>query len=243
MNRSILGIALITLSFTGAAMAAPLILPQSAVGTNKTVVISNHPYNLNGGGLYTGTVAGNGAWLWCVDIDNGANTSGYQGNVTLLDNTWSGGQNSLVQKGTSATTFAQNTFSAIGIGTFTPNNEQRYQMTFFTSGGTNSGNAAGDQAYQNALWRLLDAGGANISLSAAENGFLVTALKAVITTNPSYGYGTWAVVSGPLPVGGATQYQTFLAQVQPGGQIPEPGTYALMGAGLVGLAFLRRRKG
>lgn len=252
MNKSILGITLVTLGLVGTATAAPLILPQSAVGVNKTVDISSNIYNLNSGGVFTGTIAGNGVWLWCVDIDNATSYDPYTANVTMLDNTWASGQNSKVNKGTSATTFSQNIFTAAGIGTYTPNNEQRYQaaaymisqMTYFTSGGTTS-NTSVDQGYQNAIWKLLDAGGSNISLTAAQNGFLVTALKAVMTTTPTYGFGSWAVVSGPASSTGVlsgSQYQTFLVQVQPGNGIPEPGTYALMGAGLLGLAMFRRRK-
>ena len=39
-----------------------------------------------------------------------------------------------------------------------------------------------------------------------------------------------------------SEMRQIVSQEEPQGQVPEPGTYALMGAGLIGLAFLRRRK-
>jgi len=253
MNQSFLGIALVTLGLVGTTSASPLILPQSAVGVNKLVDLNSHVYDLNGGGVFQGVVAGNPAWMWCVDVDNFTNYEPYTANITLLDNTWSSGQNSLVNKGTASTSFANTSFTDGVLGTYTPTNEQRYQAaaylisqtTFYTSGGSNTSQAAADQKYQNAAWRLLDSGNNNLPFDLTENGFIVAALKQVMTTTPTYGYGVWAVVSGPASSTGtlgASQYQTFLAQVQPGNVVPEPGTYALMGAGLVGLAFLRRRK-
>jgi hypothetical protein len=250
MNKSILGIALFTLGLAGTSSATPLILPQTAVGVNKTVDLSTHVYNLNGGGVFQGTVAGNQAWMWCIDVDNFTNYDPYTANVTLLDDTWASGQNSLVNKGTASTSFANTSFTDGILGTFTPTNEQRYQAAaylisqtaFFTSGGSNTSQAVGDQHYQNAAWRLLDSGSNNLPFDMTENGYIVAALKQVMTTTPTYGFGAWAVISGPAsPSGtlGAQQYQTFIAQVQP---IPEPGTYALMGAGLVGLAMFRRRR-
>ena len=63
---------------------------------------------------------------------------------------------------------------------------------------------------------------------------------------PREGIGSTAITGvGPASSTGVlsgSQYQTFLVQVQPGNGIPEPGTYALMGAGLLGLAMFRRRK-
>jgi hypothetical protein len=50
--------------------------------------------------------------------------------------------------------------------------------------------------------------------------------------------GAWA--GGSVTTTGYTNY--FLPTAQTGGDIPEPMTFALMGAGLIGLAILRRRQ-
>ena len=223
------------------APAAPLTIPLSAVGINQSIVVSSHDIAVINGGLFSGTIAGNPADLWCIDAENYVNPpQSYQGNVTLLG-AWAGGVNSEVQKGTAT----GSAWVYPGVPALTP--LQRYQaaaylitqMQAFQSGA----DVSTDDPYQSAIWSLLDLGPTdNVSESAQALIYRSDAISHILS-NQSFGFGTWAVVSGTVDANGGLareKVQTFLTPVA--SQVPEPGTYALMGAGLLGLATISRRK-
>lgn len=74
--------------------SAATMLPLDAVGINQTIVVTNDGrIPVVNGGLFTGTIDGYAADLWCVDAENYVYpTQTFQGNVTLLG-AWSGGTN------------------------------------------------------------------------------------------------------------------------------------------------------
>lgn len=226
------------------AAAAPI--PMSAIGVDQSIVVTNDGrIPIVTGGKFTGTIEGFAADFWCVDVENFVSpVQSYQGNVTLLGN-WTNGQNALVRKGTATGSSWVYTGAAPGL---TP--LQRYQAAAYLISQTlayqSTQDTDADNDYQLAIWELLDltAGGDQVAETA---GSIATRNAAVtyILGNPEYGKGTWAVVSGAVNSAGgfvSPSVQTFLTRVQPPSQVPEPGTYAMMGAGLVGLAFIARRK-
>lgn len=247
-------VAVVVVVAMATAMGAPLTLPSSSVGLGEKISITSHPYSLNGGGVFVGTVNGQSVWFWCVDIDNTVSLpANYIGNVVELDNTWTNGNNAYVTKGTKSNssyriagyTGSNNVF----YSSFT--NEQRYQIAADliskTNVWTNGSIGTNDQAYQDAAWAILDLiGGSNVTLGSKAAGYLATAVKEVMTSpGKSLMYDQFAVVSGSAQANGTLTncptYQTFLVGLNPGAEVPEPGTYALFGGGLVGLAMLKRR--
>ncbi len=225
---------------TGVATATPI--PISALGIAKPVIVLSHPYNVLGGGGFSGTIAGNATTLWCVDLQNtispGQPSANYLANVIALG-PWPSGQNSLVRAGATSNWSDGSALTPL----------QRYQAAAWLVAqysGFPAGpdaNSAANQAIQNAIWRLLhkvDGGGAAVP---AANAAYSNAVSFITNpANSNFGFNNWAVVSGVVSVGGdllRSRRQTFLVEYQP---IPEPSTYALCGLAL-GATLLARKRG
>ncbi|MBI5086930.1 MAG: PEP-CTERM sorting domain-containing protein [Acidobacteria bacterium] len=241
---------LIALGLLVAAFASATPLPLSYTNHVVGVEITGHPLvTTGGGGMFTskiysgynfGTGAGTGAFtladLFCIDIDNGlSGPNPYAGYIVALGN-WTAGDLSHVQK--SGSTFVNNN------GTYSA--QQRYQAAAYILENYMYGSGSGytNDQIQAALWQLLDVPGSGSAGSPVAGGLYYIALN-YISSHASYGYGQWAVVSGIVDINGSLEClpdkQTMLVRLG-GSPVPEPGTYAMMGAGLLGLAFIRRRK-
>jgi hypothetical protein len=238
-RKTTLFLATLVLSLTA---SAATMLPLNAVGINEKIVVTNTGrIPVINGGLFTGTIAGYAADFWCVDVENYIHpTQTYQGNVTLLG-AWPGGTNPQVQKGTAT----GNAWIYQGPPNLSP--LQRYQAAAYLITQMQAYQAgidtSSDDPYQLAIWSLLDlAPGDNVTETPQALTYRANAI-AYILSHPSFGFGSWAVVSGKVNSQGALQcdrVQTFLTPVA--AQVPEPATYAMMGAGLLGLALIWRRK-
>ncbi len=248
--------AIAILTVVSVATAAPI--PLSATGTAKTITISAHPdavgyTGVSGtGGRFTGSILSNGTTylgvdFWCVDMENSISVpTTYTGNVIALNN-WSSTTKNYVEK-------ANVTGAGWTWGGLTLSGLQRYQAAAYLLDTALAGGGLTTE-YQGAIWSLLDISGTNpnlnlIDTASSTDAYSLRQLAANFVTNAAnstYDYNKWAVVSG-IASGSGSLYcdpnvQTFLVQISNGGgQVPEPSTYAMMGAGLVGLAFLSRRK-
>lgn len=247
-------------AFCGAPALAAVLLPESALGTSRTVEITNDRLVLVlSGGRYNGLVDGFDTDLWCVDVERFASKGNrYLANVVPLER-WTPEQAALVRKGG----FGNDDFywSDLGLGAV-----ERYQAAAWLitqMEAYRSGRAVySDLHYQQAAWAILDdAEFMSISITD-EAQALMRAAAQYIRDNPDYGLGQWAVISGSVWPDGTFvpwfywQYQTFLAPLArtlPDGagpdeegrfpaHAPEPGTVALTGAGLAAALWLRRRR-
>lgn len=248
-TRSMMRLLAAAVLILAAAVAAPLTLPDTQTGLDMQISVYSHPYDLDGGGLFIGTVNGYEAWFWCVDVDNPVLVpNSYRGNVIAIDNTWTDGKNEWVTKGT-ATNFVYadpaytGSTGTVDLSVLTP--EQRYQVAALLIAQT-TGNYDDDLPFGRAAWAILDVTPQNMYLTGLAQDYLVLAAQIVLA-NPTIGYGGWALISGPVNFGGVIDYkgddkpyQTFLVQLHP--EVPEPATYALLGSGLLGLAVLKLRK-
>jgi hypothetical protein len=244
----------------GGAVAAAVLLPESALGTAKTVQVTNDRLVLVlSGGRYNGLVAGFDTDLWCVDVERFASKGQtYLANVVPLVR-WTPEQAALVRKGA----FRNEDFywSDLGLGAV-----ERYQaaawlitqMEAYRSGAS----VESDIHYQQAAWAILDDAEFMSIYITDEAQALMRAAAQFIRANPDYGLGRWAVISGSVWPDGTFvswfywQRQTFLAPLELTSPMeapeaaglrladaPEPSTAVLTGAGLLAAALLLRRRG
>lgn len=239
-NRNIITNAgLIALALVSSALAAPI--PLSLTGIPTSVNVVSRAYPIDNGGSFNAFVAnptlnpGFATIFWCVDIENGIDvhdplTREYDANIVLVSATTAQAQ--YVRKG-------NETVWADGQG-YTA--QQRYNAAaFLVEMILAGGPGPTDLDAQRAIWRFTDAGGANTP-AFYQNGAYALGQAFLAGANPST-QRTWATVSGAVLANGqlvpSNTRQTFLVEVAP---VPEPGTYALMGGGLLLLAGLRRRR-
>lgn len=242
-NRNIIQNAgLVTLLLVGSVMAAPI--PASQTGLGQLVAVDSHDLNILNGGAFGARVGdpllnpGVSTTFWCIDIENfidaGQASAQYIANVILVGDTTA--QASYVRKGTDTAWEDGQSFTT----------QQRYTAAAYLVEKIIAGNSGySNDDLQRAIWRLTDlaVGSETAADSSWENAAYMDA-KGFIAANGTTA-GTWATVSGVAGANGALSVddrrQTFLVQVE-SSTVPEPGTYALMGAGLVLIASLRRRR-
>ena len=242
-NRNIIiNTGLMALALVGTALAAPI--PLNLTGLDKPVSVISPAQAIGTGGSFNARVGnpllnpGFSTTFWCVDIEYfispGASSATYDANIILVANTTA--QASFVQKGTvNAWEDGNNNYSA----------QQRYNAAGYLIEMIQANNSGFDPLdIQHAIWRLTDAAPtSNTDASWQTNGAYLAA-QSFITSGGSTAK-TWATVSGVAGAAGALDpintRQTFLVEVA-NAPVPEPGTYALMGGGLLIFAGLRRRR-
>lgn len=218
-------------------------LPVSVLGTDKTVEIADHSLAVLTGGGFLGQLDGIDTYFWCSDWENSVGVpDSYQADVVALGN-WTDGKNSQVQKGT-------NTNWSLNLPDLTP--LQRYQVaayllsqmqTYQNLSQQNGAVLTADQNLQESIWKVLNLGAPSASSPTPSDTTVLDAAINYVIAHPTYGYGSWAVVSGVSNNGALsdTRKQTFLVPIE-FTSVPEPGTYALIGLGLTALALVHKKR-
>ncbi|MGJ5818302.1 PEP-CTERM sorting domain-containing protein [Paludibaculum fermentans] len=222
--------------------AAPL--PPSVLGTDKSVNIQNESLAVLSGGGFGGTLEGYSTYFWCVDWENfvAGPPDSYSANVVALSD-WTATEKNQVQKGNN-TNWALNPPVLSSLQRYQVAAYLLTQMATFQNLAKQTGAAlTADQNLQASIWKVLNIGTPSAASPAVANMSPLNAAISYVQSNPTYGFGTFAVVSGVSLNGDLTRTkkQTFLVQIE-AAQVPEPGTYALMGLGLGALALIRKRK-
>ena len=235
-NRNIITNAgLVALTLVSSALAAPITL--SYTGTGQTVTVINSVKPILTGGSFNATVGAPSVntLFWCVDLENtispGALSATYPANIILVSDTTA--NSSLVRKGNEVSWEDGQAYTA----------QQRYNgAAYLLEKIIATGSGYSDDMLQRAIWHLTDLAVGNQTDHANalwNNAAYINAVQFGLNAPTAR---TWATVSGVAPGGVLSPTdtrQTFLVEVAP---IPEPGTYALMGGGLLLLACLRRRR-
>ena len=204
-----------------------------------SATVGSHPFNTNGGGRFAGTLNGDSVSFWCVD--NQLRTyipDSFQAYSVGLDSAIG-----LPSDIDYDTRYENGTF-AYTVNGSTTNAEFRYRMAAYLitlySEGLGGGHGQ-NQAIQQSIWKSTRVTAQALNTTYNSVDYFAAAESFVAANYNANLFNGFAVVSGwrsgSLADSGSNQVQTFLTTV------PEPGSYALMGTGLMGLLFaVRRRK-